>query len=162
MSPSRPACPAESLLQQSGHCNSARTECRPEGMHWSAQDAARALVSRILLRKPEDRAQRSRLRVEGSSQTATEKLGEQSPPDVSRWCPHATRGHDTQVLMTRSASARDLSSDDKDKAASLRYGPKLTERWGPRSRRRCQRPHTELIAILPARELTLAHAHSEL
>lgn len=48
-------------------------------MHWSAQDAARTLVSRILLRKPEDMAQRSLLRVEGSSQTATEKLGDQPP-----------------------------------------------------------------------------------
>lgn len=120
-------------------------------MHWSVQGAARALVSRILLRKPGDGARRSRLRVKGSSQTATEKLGHQ-PPDVTRWCPHATGGHDTQVAVPRSTFARDLSSGDKDKAASPRFGQNLTERWGRTSRRTCQRPQTELHAILPGRE----------
>lgn len=161
MSPSRPASPANSLLQQSGHCNSARTECRPrrhalERAGCSSGPGVPHPVAEARGQDPEVSAQGRRQFPELQRNQAT------NPPDVTRWCPHATRGHDTQVPITRSASARDLCSGDKHKAASPRYGPNLTERWGPRSRRSCQRPHTELIAILPGRELTLAHAHSEL
>lgn len=132
----------------------------PEAMHWSVQGAAPARVSRILLPKPGDGAQRSRLRVEGSFQTATEKPGHQ-PRDVTRWCPHATGGHDSQVAVTRSASARDLSSGDKDKAASPCFGRNLTERWSRRSRRSCQRPHTKFLAILPGRGNLLSRMRTQ-
>lgn len=102
------------------------------------------------------RSPRTGPRGHGSGSKATPRQLQRNlatnPADVTPWCPYATRGHDTQVPMTRSASARALSSGDKDKATSPRYGPNLTERWGRRSRRSCQRPHTEFIAILPGRE----------
>lgn len=73
-------------------------------MHWSARAAARTLVSRIPLPKPSFGAPGSRL--EDSSRT---ERGHQ-PLHVTLQCPHATRGHDTQVPVTSSASAHDMTS----------------------------------------------------
>lgn len=160
MSPSRPASPADSLLlQQSGRCNSARPDCRPrshalERAGCSSGPGLPHPVTEARGRGPEVTVQSRRQFPNRETRPPT--------PDVTRCCPHATGGHDTQVAVTRSASALDLSSGDKDKAASPRFGRKLTERWGRRSRRNCQRLHTKFLAILPGRELSLAHAHSEL